>query len=96
MLTPLYPQELRLSSNLMSEFSSESSPMTTDGALSTAWLKNMNTTLDTPIFSEENGSGTRMSTSSFFAQPSSVPGSVLQLVGSSYLLRATAWEMYGR
>ncbi|OAY64956.1 Anaphase-promoting complex subunit 5, partial [Ananas comosus] len=33
--------------------------------------------------------------SSFLAQPSPVPRSVLQLAGSSYLLRATAWEHYG-
>lgn len=34
-------QELRLSSNLISDFDVESSMMITDGSLSTTWLKNL-------------------------------------------------------
>jgi hypothetical protein len=37
-------------------------------------------------------------TDSFYyhGQPSPIPTSALQLAGSTYLLRATAWEYYGR
>ncbi|KAK7809558.1 anaphase-promoting complex subunit 5, partial [Quercus suber] len=89
-------KELRLSSHLISEFSFESSTMTTDGAFSTAWLKNLQKPLGSAILSQENGSGSSENAFQFCVQPSSIPGSVLQLIGSSYLLRATAWELYGR
>ncbi|XP_030930020.1 anaphase-promoting complex subunit 5 isoform X1 [Quercus lobata] len=88
-------KELRLSSHLISEFSFESSTMTTDGAFSTAWLKNLQKPLGSAILSQENGSGSNENAFQFCVQPSSIPGSVLQLIGSSYLLRATAWELYG-
>ncbi|XP_030949192.1 anaphase-promoting complex subunit 5-like [Quercus lobata] len=87
-------KELRLSSHLISEFSFESSTMTTDGAFSTAWLKNLQKPLGSAILSQENGSGSNENAFQFCVQPSSIPGSVLQLIGSSYLLRATAWELY--
>ncbi|CAL2248800.1 unnamed protein product [Prunus armeniaca] len=87
-------KELRLSSQLISEFGSETSSMTTDGAFSTAWLKNLQKPMDSQVLSQESGSGSN-NAFQFCAQPSSVPASVLQLVGSSYLLRATAWEIYG-
>ncbi|KAL0002282.1 hypothetical protein SO802_016063 [Lithocarpus litseifolius] len=88
-------KELRLSSHLISEFGFESSTMTTDGAFSTAWLKNLQKPLGSAILSQENGSGSCENAFQFCVQPSSIPGSVLQLIGSSYLLRATAWELYG-
>lgn len=86
-------QEIRLSTHLISDFGSESSAMTVDGALSTAWLKNLQKPIGSLVLSEENGPSTSFQ---FCAQPTSVPGSVLQLLGSTYLLRATAWELYGR
>ncbi|PRQ52142.1 putative tetratricopeptide-like helical domain, anaphase-promoting complex subunit 5 [Rosa chinensis] len=87
-------KELRLSSQLISEFAAETSSMTTDGAFSTAWLKNLEKPMDLQVLSHESG-GSRPSAFQFCAEPSPVPASVLQLVGSSYLLRATAWETYG-
>lgn len=89
-------QELRLASHLISEFGSESSTMITDGAFSTAWLKNLQKPMGSLVLIEENVSGNNSNAFQFCAQPSSIPESVLQLVGSSYLLRATAWEAYGR
>ncbi|KAL5573105.1 hypothetical protein UlMin_022702 [Ulmus minor] len=88
-------KELRLSSHLISEFDSETTSLTTDGHFSTAWLKNIQKPLGTLVLSQENGSESNHNAFQFCAQPSSIPGSVLQLVGSSYLLRATAWEIYG-
>lgn len=88
-------KEIRLSSHLISDFSSESSSMTVDGAFSTAWLKNLQKPMGSLVLSKENGSGDSSNIFQFCAQPTSVPGSVLQLLGSSYLLRATAWELYG-
>ncbi|KAM7497686.1 hypothetical protein LguiA_022100 [Lonicera macranthoides] len=88
-------KELRSSSHLICEFSTESSTATTDGALSTAWLKNLKKPMGSLVFSQENGSQNPSHSFQFCAQPSSIPGSVQQLVGSSYLVRATAWEMYG-
>lgn len=70
--------------------------MTTDGAFSTSWLKNLQKPMGSLVLTQENVSGKDSNAFQFCAQPSSIPGSVLQLVGSSYLLRATAWEAYGR
>lgn len=89
-------QELRLSSQLISEFCLETSIMTNDGDFSTAWLKNLHKRMGSQVLSQESGCGSNFSAFQGCAQPSSIPGSVLQLVGSSYLLRATAWEIYGR
>lgn len=89
-------QELRSSSQLISEFVFESTTLTTDGHFSTAWLKNLQKPMGSQVLSQENGSESNHSSFQFCAQPSSIPGSVMQLVGSSYLLRATAWELYGR
>ncbi|KAH9706055.1 Anaphase-promoting complex subunit 5 [Citrus sinensis] len=88
-------KELRLASHLISDFVSESSTMTTDGAFSTSWLKNLQKPMGSLVLTQENVSGKDSNAFQFCAQPSSIPGSVLQLVGSSYLLRATAWEAYG-
>ncbi|KAK0590885.1 hypothetical protein LWI29_032824 [Acer saccharum] len=87
-------KELRLGYHLISEFSSESSTMSIDGAFSTAWLKNLQKPMGSLVLSQENVS-TGSNAFQFCVQPSSIPGSVLQLLASSYLLRATAWETYG-
>ncbi|KAK7372815.1 hypothetical protein VNO80_06203 [Phaseolus coccineus] len=88
-------KEIRLSSQLISDFSYESSAMTIDGAFSTAWLRNLQKPTGSPVFCQEIGSGSNSNVSQFIAQPTSIPGSVLQVLGSSYILRATAWELYG-
>ncbi|GMP51888.1 hypothetical protein CsSME_00017940 [Camellia sinensis var. sinensis] len=88
-------KELRLSSHLISDFSTENSSLITDGAFSTAWLKNFQKPMGSLVFSQENGSGSKYDAFHFCAQPNSIPGSVLQLLGSSYLVRAIAWEIYG-
>lgn len=69
--------------------------MTADGAFSTAWLKNLQKPMGSLVLSQDNGSRNNSNPFLFFTQPSSIPGSVMQLVGSSYLHRATAWEIYG-
>jgi len=89
-------QEIRLSSQLISDFSYESSAMTIDGAFSTAWLRNLQKPTGSLVLCQEIGSGSSSNVSQFIAQPTSIPGSVLQILGSSYILRATAWELYGR
>ncbi|EOX93115.1 hypothetical protein QUC31_003980 [Theobroma cacao] len=88
-------KELRLGYHLISEFCCEGSTMTTDGAFSTAWLKNLQKPMGSLVLSQDNSSRNNSNPFLFCAQPSSIPGSVLQLVGSSYLHRATAWEIYG-
>lgn len=70
--------------------------MIIDGAFSTAWLKNFQKSTSPSVFSQDNELGSKSDALHFCAQPSSIPGSVLQLLGSSYLVRATAWEIYGR
>ncbi|KAI8012744.1 Anaphase-promoting complex subunit 5 [Camellia lanceoleosa] len=88
-------KELRLSSHLISDFSTENSSLIADGAFSTAWLKNFQKPMGSLVFSQENGSGSKYDAFHSCAQPNSIPGSVLQLLGSSYLVRAIAWETYG-
>ncbi|KAK7385926.1 hypothetical protein VNO78_31903 [Psophocarpus tetragonolobus] len=88
-------KEIRLSSHLISDFSYESSAMTIDGAFSTAWLRNLQKPTGSLVLCPDNGSGNCSNVSQFTAQPTSIPGSVLQVLGSSYILRATAWELYG-
>ncbi|XP_044501315.1 anaphase-promoting complex subunit 5 [Mangifera indica] len=88
-------KELRLGSHLITEFVSERLTTTAEGAFSTAWLKNLQKPMGALMLSQENVSGGSSNAFQFCAQPSSIPGSVMQLVGSSYLLRATAWETYG-
>ncbi|KAJ1379661.1 Anaphase-promoting complex subunit 5 domain [Sesbania bispinosa] len=79
----------------VAQFSSESSTMTIDGAFSTAWLRNLQKPMGSLVLCQDIGSGNNSNASQFCAQPTSIPGSVLQVLGSSYLLRATAWELYG-
>lgn len=88
-------KELRLCSHLISEFGSESSTMTTDGVFSTTWLNNLPKSMDSPLLPQENAHRSNCDAHRFFTQLSSVPKSVLQLLGSSYIMRSTAWEMYG-
>ncbi|XP_038680810.1 anaphase-promoting complex subunit 5 [Tripterygium wilfordii] len=88
-------KEIRLCSRLIGDFDSESGLMTTEGALSAVWLKNLQKPVGSLVLTQENGSGVNYNSFQFCGQQSSIPGSVLQLVGSSYLLRATAWEIYG-
>ncbi|XP_073022137.1 anaphase-promoting complex subunit 5 isoform X3 [Primulina eburnea] len=88
-------KELQLSSHLINEFGEESSVMTTEGHFCTEWLKNLKNLTGSSIFSQENETRSNSNALEFFTQPSSIPGSVLQLLGSSYLVRATSWEMYG-
>ncbi|KAL3646159.1 anaphase promoting complex subunit 5 [Castilleja foliolosa] len=88
-------KELWLSSHLINDFGEESLTMTADGALCTAWLKNLRKPTGSLILTHENEIRSNLDAFQFSAQPSSIPGSVLQLVGSSYLVRAGSWEMYG-
>lgn len=88
-------KEMRLSSHLISEFGTESSITIADGTFSTAWLKNLQKPTGSLVLSDECGFENNSDASHFCAQPTSIPKSVLQLVGSSYLLRTTAWELYG-
>lgn len=89
-------QDLRFCSRLISEFDTESELTITDGAMSTVWLENLKKPMGSSVFMQDDGSGTISDCFRFCAQPSSVPASVQQLVGSSYLVRATAWGTYGR
>ncbi|KAM7278780.1 hypothetical protein ACFE04_005914 [Oxalis oulophora] len=88
-------KELRLGSHLINALGSESSAMITDGTFSTSWLKNLQKPIGSLVLSQENGFGSTSNAFQFCAQPDSIPSSVLQLIGSSYLLRVTAWEIYG-
>ncbi|XP_071737598.1 anaphase-promoting complex subunit 5 [Rutidosis leptorrhynchoides] len=88
-------KKLRLSSRLIHQFESEPSVTTIDGALSTSWIKNQRKPKTSLIFPHENGSETTCDTFYSWLQSRSVPGSVMQLVGSSHLVRATSWELYG-
>lgn len=88
-------KELQLSSHLIKEFGDESSVMTTEGHFCTEWLKNLKRPIGSLIFSQENETRSNSNAFEFLTQPSSIPGSVLQLLGSSYLVHATSWEMYG-
>lgn len=88
-------KELWLSSRLINDFGDESSVMTADGAFCTKWLKSLNKPIGSLIFTQEKEARSNSSTFQFSAQSSSIPGSVLQLLGSSYLVRASSWEMYG-
>ncbi|KAG5591720.1 hypothetical protein H5410_042234 [Solanum commersonii] len=87
--------ELRLSSHLINEYGDEASLMISDGAFCTQWIKNLKKPKGSVVFSQENECRSNTDAFQFCGQPCSIPGSVLQLLGSSYLFRATAWEVYG-
>ncbi|OIT36539.1 PREDICTED: anaphase-promoting complex subunit 5 [Nicotiana attenuata] len=88
-------KELRLSSHLINEYGDEASLMISDGAFCTQWIRNLKKPKGSVIFSQENECRSNTDALQFCGQPCSIPGSVLQLLGSSYLFRATAWEVYG-
>ncbi|KAF7124335.1 hypothetical protein RHSIM_Rhsim12G0011100 [Rhododendron simsii] len=64
-------KELRLSSDVFSEFSSENSTMIINGAFSMAWLKNFQKSTNPSVFSQDNGSGSKSDALHFCALPSS-------------------------
>ncbi|XP_015083543.1 anaphase-promoting complex subunit 5 [Solanum pennellii] len=88
-------KELRLSSHLINEYGDEASLMISDGAFCTQWIKNLKKPKGSVVFSQENECRSNTDAFQFCGQPCSIPRSVLQLLGSSYLFRATAWEVYG-
>ncbi|CAA0808420.1 Anaphase-promoting complex subunit 5 [Striga hermonthica] len=88
-------KELWLSSHLINEFSDETSVMTADGAFCTAWLKSLRKPSGSLVLTQANETRSHSDAFQFSAQPNSIPASVLQLAGSSYLIRAGSWETYG-
>lgn len=89
-------QEIRLGAHLISDFSSESSTMTIDGSLSSAWLKDLQKPWGPPVISQDSGSRKSSTFFQFCDHLVSIPGSVAHVIGASYLLRATSWELFGR
>ncbi|KAH0462323.1 hypothetical protein IEQ34_009898 [Dendrobium chrysotoxum] len=92
-------KELRLCSHVLSEFEYDGlSQPNDDGAFSTSWIKNLAASCS-PSFENirklKSSSVNDFDLFHFDAQPNPIPGSVLQLAGSSYLLRAASWELYG-
>jgi len=70
-----------------------------NGSFSTSWLRNLSAASDSWRRSSKNTKKLHINDFDNFhyhAQPSPVPAPILQLAGSAYLLRATAWEHYGR
>ncbi|XP_047308492.1 anaphase-promoting complex subunit 5 [Impatiens glandulifera] len=88
-------KELRQTHHLMSDFSGENSGMINDVSSSTYWLKKYRKPFDSLISTQENESEMKLDAFNFSIPQDSLPKSVLQVVGSSYLVRATAWEIYG-
>ncbi|CAH8251380.1 unnamed protein product [Arabidopsis lyrata] len=88
-------KEIRLGAHLISDFSSESSTMTIDGSLSSAWLKDLQKPWGPPVISQDSGSRKSSTFFQFCDHLVSIPGSVAHLIGASYLLRATSWELFG-
>ncbi|MQM02776.1 hypothetical protein Taro_035544 [Colocasia esculenta] len=88
-------KELRLSSYLLSEFGADGLSLPNDtGVFSSAWLKNLQKSITSPTSLNTNRPND-YDTFHFTSQPNPIPGSVLQLAGSSYLLKAASWELYG-
>ncbi|CAL5057854.1 unnamed protein product [Urochloa decumbens] len=91
-------KNLRLSSRVLTDFRTDIlSTSNENGSFSTSWLRNLSTASDSWRSNSMKSTKLHNDFDSFHyhAQPSPVPASVLQLAGSSYLLRATAWEHYG-
>ncbi|CAL4904907.1 unnamed protein product [Urochloa decumbens] len=91
-------KNLRLSSRVLTDFGTDVlSTSNENGSFSTSWLRNLSTASDSWRINSMKSTKLHNDFDSFHyhAQPSPVPAPVLQLAGSSYLLRATAWEHYG-
>ncbi|CAN6185615.1 unnamed protein product [Urochloa humidicola] len=90
-------KNLRLSSHVLTDFGIDVLSSSENGSFSTSWLRNLSTASDSRRSNSMKSTELHNDFDSFHyhAQPSPVPASVLQLAGSSYLLRATAWEHYG-
>lgn len=92
-------KNLRLGSRVLTDFGADVLSTSNDnGSFSTSWLRNLSATSDSWRSSSKNTKKIHINDFDNFhyhAQPSPVPASILQLAGSAYLLRATAWEHYG-
>ncbi|ONK74465.1 uncharacterized protein A4U43_C03F6560 [Asparagus officinalis] len=92
-------KELRLSSHVLSEIGSDGlSQPNDDGSFSTSWLKNLAAATSLSCTNSQKAKRSFANDYDVFhfgAQPNPIPASVLRLAGSSYLLRATSWELYG-
>uniref|UniRef100_A0A0D9Y1J5 Anaphase-promoting complex subunit 5 n=1 Tax=Leersia perrieri TaxID=77586 RepID=A0A0D9Y1J5_9ORYZ len=90
-------KNLRLSSRVLTDFGTDGSS-NDNGSFSTSWLRNLSAASNS--WCSRSTKSRKLLTNDFenfhfHAQPSPIPASVLQLAGSAYLLRATAWEHYG-
>ncbi|KAJ4804320.1 Anaphase-promoting complex subunit 5 [Rhynchospora pubera] len=86
-------RELRLSGRVLTDFGSDNISLLNDsGTFSTSWLKNLATVNNKNMWSIHRND---YDVFNWYIQPSPIPASVLQLAGSSYLLRSTSWEHYG-
>jgi len=92
-------QNLRLSTRVLTDFGTDALSTSNDnGSFSTSWLRNLSAASDSWRSSSMKSTKLHNDFDNFYylAKPSPVPAPVLQLAGSGYLLRATAWEHYGR
>lgn len=68
-----------------------------NGSFSTSWLRNLSAASNSWCSTDSRKlQKNDFDNFCYNAQPSPVPAPILQLAGSTYLLRATAWEHYGR
>ncbi|KAG2622320.1 hypothetical protein PVAP13_3NG270500 [Panicum virgatum] len=91
-------KNLRLSTRVLTDFGTDALSTSNDnGSFSTSWLRNLSAASDSWHSSSMKSTKLHNDFDNFHyhAQPSPVPAPVLQLAGSGYLLRATAWEHYG-
>ncbi|KAJ1265014.1 hypothetical protein BS78_08G045400 [Paspalum vaginatum] len=90
---------LRLSSSVLTDFGTDVLSTSNDnGSFSTSWLRNLSAA--TGSWRSSSVKSTKLHNNDFdnlhyHAQPCPAPAPVLQLAGSTYLLRATSWEHYG-
>ncbi|XP_078178031.1 anaphase-promoting complex subunit isoform X2 [Carex rostrata] len=86
-------RELRLSGRVLTDFGSDNISLLNDsGTFSTSWLKNLAAVDNNNMWGLCRND---YDVFNWYVQPSPIPASVLQLAGSSYLLRSTSWEHYG-
>ncbi|KAG2630915.1 anaphase-promoting complex subunit 5-like [Panicum virgatum] len=91
-------KNLRLSTRVLTDFGTDALSTSNDnGSFSTSWLRNLSAASNSWRSSSMKSTKLHNDFDNFhyLAQPSPVPAPVLQLAGSGYLLRATAWEHYG-